>query len=331
MLRIELRPTSTRQPGYAELTIHGLRVENTGLEIAVQRNQDSHYLGSAGEWGGKQVWHCLPEFKQEDSFVSTAIGPALVDPMLQNPRMQYLLHVRSGGHIERGALRIIGTILSSSAAGNSLRNEEHVQHDPGLEMAPVCDETEKETEELIEPTVVMPIEILKPADEGPSDKRRQMVKLPLILLLVFFLLATGAALFWYFFLKKPPDETLVAGKQAEIGDCSAETLDLTKDDLAFIQACMRTKPSSEQILEVISSAKQTGRCDVMQRLYAYKAQSGDVQVAVAYAREYDPQSFHAGGCIKVPDVETAIYWYEVAVQNDNENKVALERLGELRK
>lgn len=82
-------------------------------------------------------------------------------------------------------------------------------------------------------------------------------------------------------------------------------------------------------MAVIEAAKQAERCNIVQRLYAHKAQSGDTKIAFAYAREYDPESFKDGGCIKSADAETAAYWYEIVVANDPSNAAAKQRLEQL--
>jgi hypothetical protein len=103
-----------------------------------------------------------------------------------------------------------------------------------------------------------------------------------------------------------------------------------KDDLIYIQSCLKTNPDSAQVLAVIDAAKKSNRCDLAQRLYAFKGQAGDVPVALAYAREFDPATF-AAGCFKAADQQTAIYWYEVVLSKDANNADAKSRLEALRK
>jgi len=93
---------------------------------------------------------------------------------------------------------------------------------------------------------------------------------------------------------------------------------------------LKTNPDSAQILAVIDAAKKESRCDLAQRLYAFKGQSGDVPIALAYAKEFDPATF-AGGCFKNADKQTAIYWYEVVLSKDANNAQAKARIEALRK
>ena len=89
--------------------------------------------------------------------------------------------------------------------------------------------------------------------------------------------------------------------------------------------------SNAPIRLAVPVAKDAKRCGVVQRLYAHKAQSGDAAIAYAYAREYDPAHYSSGGCIEAADAETAMYWYEIAVNNDPDNQDASQRLEELKK
>ena len=62
----------------------------------------------------------------------------------------------------------------------------------------------------------------------------------------------------------------------------------------------------------IEQAKQNNQCDIAQRLYAYKAQSGDVDIALNYARRIRSRNRVSTGCFGA-DKETAIYWYEAVL------------------
>jgi len=153
-----------------------------------------------------------------------------------------------------------------------------------------------------------------------------------VVVIVLLLLALAGAAIWWFFLRKGADENFVTGSSPQVqvaSSCNKQALANTSDDLAFIRTCLNTQPSSQQVLATIANAKQAGRCNLVQRLYAYKAQAGDVTVALAYAGEYDPKSF-SGGCIEAADAETAAYWYEIVLEHDPQNGPAQQRLAELK-
>jgi hypothetical protein len=134
-------------------------------------------------------------------------------------------------------------------------------------------------------------------------------------------LAVGYA-YWPFTATHEPEK---------LAQCGSEVLKQSSDDIAFIQGCLKTKPDSKQVLEVIARAKEAGRCELVKRLYAYQGQAGDAAVALAYARELDPKTFTPGGCIKEADAETAAYWYEIVESRDGTNQESKQRLEELRK
>jgi hypothetical protein len=106
-------------------------------------------------------------------------------------------------------------------------------------------------------------------------------------------------------------------------------LSTTKDDLKFIQSCLKTNPTTDQVLEVVAAAKLAKRCDVAQRLYVFKSNGGDTRVALAYAREYDPATFVAG-CVMAADKDTALYWYDFVLSKDPANQQAKDRIKVLR-
>ncbi|SFP64473.1 hypothetical protein SAMN05216601_11820 [Ectopseudomonas composti] len=340
MLRIELKAAQSGQPGHGELTVHGWQEGSDALELTVQRNQDGRYLGESGEWDTSPSWHTLDGLNLVDEKLNGEVGPWLIDPLMLDPQMAYMLQLRNEDGSDKGVLRILGTILSSKAAGNSSHDEKKVERKAEPVIAPVVEpepvplpepEAEPEPVELSldEPLVAEPIAPPPPATvKNPS-------KLPLILIILLLVLALAAAA-WWFLLRKPATEDTAATSSTTpaAGDaavCSAQALSEGSEDLAFIQACLKSNPSSEQVLEMIAAAKEAKRCGVVQRLYAHKAQSGDAAVAYAYAREYDPQHHTSGGCIEAADGETAAYWYEIAVNNDPGNQDASQRLEELKK
>jgi hypothetical protein len=118
--------------------------------------------------------------------------------------------------------------------------------------------------------------------------------------------------------------TTKTGGDPKKSDCAVDTN--TNNELAFIQSCLKTKPEPKQILEIIASAKQANKCAIAQRLYANQAQGGNVEIALAYAEEYEKGS----SCFQA-DKETAIYWYETALSNDPNNATAKEKLEALKK
>ena len=100
--------------------------------------------------------------------------------------------------------------------------------------------------------------------------------------------------------------------------------------MPFIQTCLKTNPDTAKVLAVIELAKTAKRCDVAQRIYAFKGQGGDVVIALAYAKEFDPKFFVAG-CFAAADKNTALYWYELVLARDPNHTEAKERAEALKK
>ncbi len=106
---------------------------------------------------------------------------------------------------------------------------------------------------------------------------------------------------------------------------------VSQSELDFVQNCVQQKLDSDKLLTIIQAAKDANKCGVAQRLYANRAQGGDIKVALAYAGEYDPQGHKPSECFKTADPDTAVYWYETVLQTDPSNQKAKQRLEELRK
>lgn len=364
-LRLELKASATG-PGYALLTVLGWKAPAGNVELSVQRNQDSRFLDETGDWTTNPVWHDVSVLEAIEGGLGGEMGPWLVDPLVKNPQVVYMFELRSADHKDKGVLRILGQILSSQAAGNSVRQESRTRHENAApvavkevkEAAPVVipePKPEPQPQPQPEPEPSMKFGVA-PIDEGtvvqkkpeqtsstspfpphspstgePAFKplpKRSMLPLYLTLLTLLLLVSGGAA--WYlglFTTGSLPGATPTADTG---GACGEEAMS-AGDDLAFVQGCLKSSPSTDQVLAVISAAKDAKRCNIAQRLYAYKAQAGDARIALAYAREYDPDHFEAGGCVESADAETAAYWYEIVVNHDPDNAEAKQRLQQLGK
>jgi hypothetical protein len=349
-LRLELK-ASASGPGYGELTVIGWNQDADGLELSVQRNQDGRFLDEHGKWTTNPVWHDVSVLQPGGDKLSGEVGPWLVDPLMQNPQVAYMFELRNPEHRDKGVLRMSGQILSSQAAGSSVRRETHTRHEnipppktqtpspppPVHEPTPASEpQPEPKREPMPEP---QPEPQPEPMPEPPPVPVTPRSKRPLILGLLALLLALAGGAAWYLLpagFTLPGSGGTVADSGGAIADlkaegpCGAHAM-TTGSDLEFVQSCLKSAPTTDQVLAVIEAAKQANRCDIVQRLYAYKAQSGDARIAFAYAREYDPQTFKAGGCVTSADAETASYWYEIVVANDAANTEAKQRLEQLGK
>ncbi len=331
-IRPELKPAASGRPGVGILVLTNWERDSlefgAGAALCVQRNQDHRYLGEHGQWTATQTWHQVSLSEEHvDTSVVLAVDARLVDPLVENPQMTYQLQVRIGSEEAIGVLRIREGVLSSRAAGQSA---DPVAHVADMQRMAPADHAVSSVAEFVEP-----------AHEPVIESKQKQSKTGLWVALIAGLVLVVAGYFaWkYFGSAAQPVATSTApiaaittppAAPAEPAPCSKEALAASKDDLLFIQTCLKTNPDSNQVLTVIATAKDAKRCDVVQRLYAFKGQSGDAKVALAYAREFDPATFVAG-CLSAADKETAIYWYELVLSKEPDNTDVKTRLEALRK
>ena len=327
---VELREN---KPGYADIEIKRWK-GGTEIEIAIQRNQDQHYFAQGEQWNPEPVWHRVPDLTDNGEALCGTLGPWLVDALVQQVgNTQYLLFAKSDSLTDRGVVRFVGNILASSAGGDSFRGEDvrnivepQPEPQPVAEPPPMVEPVteEPEIETIPEPIIEQPLVMEQPTEDAitPSETKK---KSPLIWILLLLLLIAGGAAAWWFMQQQDKPQT--PEKPTEAAACEVKA---GADELTFIQACLKTNPDTKQLLQVIDSAKKANACGVAQRLYANKAQSGNAEIAFAYAKEYDSAFSKGEGCFKL-DKETAIYWYETGLNADPNNAEAKQRIEELKK
>ena len=367
----ELKPALNQMPGYGLLTLQGWEIPTPSLEcsyeVCVQRNQDSRFLGADNQWSATQTWHQVDATESHNEFVALTLGPNVVDPLVENTQMTYLLQVRYGQELAQGVMRIREGVLSSHAAGQTGEAVARVAK-PKPAAAPVVTEATP----TAEPSLVSSADPVAEVANQPKAKSSSTMLIAAIVL-VLVLIAAYVGWRWYQGQQQvvvatppvaagtgsvttpptpaptaqpsapppepappvataviaPPVATTVIAPPAAAA-CSSEALSATKDDLAFIQTCLKTTPDTTKVLEVIEFAKTAKRCDVAQRLYAFKGQAGDVVIALAYAKEFDPK-FFTSGCVAAADKNTALYWYELVLAKDASHAEAKERVEALKK
>lgn len=291
------------------------------IEILVQRNQDSRFLALESKWSASQTWHQVDRALSSGDALELVLGPGIIDPLVENTQMTYLLQLRCGESLMQGVLRIREGVLSSHAAGST---SDPIARVSGR-VAAAPEVTHAVPEQVTTPELEAP---RQPAPEKKSSHVGWMLLIALIVAVAvgFFIwssmrgTATPSSV-----ATQPSPSAAPAPSAAATAPCSLGALSAVKDDLVFLQECLKTNPEAAQILEVIGAAKAAKRCDLMQRLYAFKSQSGDTTVALAYAREFDPE-FHQVGCIASPDKATALYWYELVLSKQPDNADAKARV-----
>nr|WP_269468980.1 hypothetical protein [Leclercia tamurae] len=300
--------------------LKGWKGGSEGVEISILRNQDSLYLDSRGGWVSGEMFLGLPTLNLIDEVPAVQVGPSFIDPLLANRQAAYRITIKNSATRDVGILAITDGLLSSQAGGEN----------PLAENSQTLDVTP-----LAQPEPVVEAPAPAPVDDVPAAPASRKAPLAIILAVISLLLAAAAAGWW--FMRTPaaadapaPASAPVAAPVAKIsGPCGDDQMS-SGNAMEFVKGCLRSQPSSAQLLDVIAKAKAEKKCDVAQRLYAYKAQSGDSQMAMRYAQEYDPKSAQAEGCFS-PDPQTASYWYEAVVNQDPQNAEAKARLAELKK
>ena len=326
MLRINLKED---RPGYALFNAEKWK-GSADVEIAIQRNQDNYYFSGNGLWNPEPIWHKVNGLSLDGETLQGSIGPWLIDELVQQVgNVRYMLSVRDTSNSDAGPVRMVGNILSSSAGGDSSRNMEVREH-----KNPIPEPVVAELVATPEPTLEPIEETQTPAPDAESENKEESEstdvasmpaipekksKLGLIIGLAVLLLAILSATFFFLSRKDSADES-----KKEVAACSWEAN--SGDELMFIQACLKTNPEPKQILSIIEEAKAANKCTIAQRLYANRAKGGNVEIALAYAGEYEKGS----SCFQA-DKATAIYWYETALSNDPNNTIAKQKLEELNK
>lgn len=350
-LIIRLTPTENNEPGHALLRLpDNWKGAQNPLYLTIQNTNTNEYLHPATDntsnWEAASCEWKLTGFEEINGLLELKIGPDIVDPLLESSQESpnYAITLRD----DEGYSRSLGQLsfstsshfLPSSAKSDTEQRSATPSPHPAEEVIsapPMEPGAIEEPEEAIEPETMEP-EPTKaieppPPPTPPTPPTAAETKKPsnkaLLLLLLGLFLALGlisAGAWWWLNKadnKSTPDTALVASA------CDANSMN-KKTDLEFIQSCLEEKPDSGKMLQIIEQAKKAGHCSIAQRLYANRSQAGDVAIASAYVKEYDPKFHKKSDCFAEPNIATATYWYETILANDPENKVAQQRLEELK-
>lgn len=332
-------------PGTAQLMVR-LRGEQAILSALtfILCNNEQNYLQPDGSWSPAQHWFTVDggyALKEGSGF---RLGSTILDPLLANASQVQIQVKLASGEVRNTTLQLARDELFSSEARGQTGSYSSSSVLP--------------TPEPVSPPVATPVAppVVQPAPTAAvsaTDKPKVTStpsRVPLIGIIagaVLALLLIAAVLWW--FLGRDAATPAAAGAQpqataaasapsapataepsAAASTCTVANLNSQKE-LDFVQGCVGQKLDSEALLTIIQAAKEAKKCGVAQRLYANRAQGGDSKIAIAYAREYDPESHQPGECFKTADKDTAAYWYETALQAEPDNKQAKQRLEELEK
>ncbi|MEN1835016.1 hypothetical protein AAIM60_19235 [Pseudomonas lijiangensis] len=335
-ITIKLTPLANPAPGRAFLQVRGWEHDAGNLEFAIQRNQDDYYLQHDQQWGNAPCWFAQHFVEDADGdSISYEAGPEIVDPLLLSSVtsiFNFRLRSPDGSAEDENPMRLAPGLNSSLAV--SATNVGAAQTTVSLGQPQAIPQP------VVEPVAEQPEEaqpLPEPIAEPPAPAKSRTA---LLLIGVLVLLAIAAGL--WFWLKKPviPEAVAPVATPAVVAEpvpapaaaaipCSVEALS-KETELNFVQSCIKQAPDSATLLKVIELAKANKQCGVAQRLYANRAQAGNVEVAQAYAREYDPKYLQPSACFTTADNATAAYWYETILSYQADNAEAAERLKELK-
>ncbi|ELF6207072.1 hypothetical protein RNI54_003907 [Pseudomonas putida] len=343
-IRVDVLPLDVNTPGQGLLRITGWEGTSEGLQCSLQSSQSHEFLHDGGHWAKVAHWFRLDGMNAVAGApaIETRIGPNLINPLLQaSGTATFRIEVSNPqtGRSDLGMVRINSAIIASVESGPAL---EKSPPPAPLPSATVIVEPPAVT--TFEPVPVVTAEPVPEAAPAPQPapvapppkapaKQGQKWLLPLLALILLALAAGGG---WWWFNRSageataavPPEDKPVAQADAA-KPCSLESMQ-GQTSLAFLQSCIQSKPDSAALLEVISLAKANDQCDVAQRLYANRANAGDIQIATAYAHEYDPKYHQPSNCFKAPEAATAASWYETILSFDENNAEAKQRYEELK-
>ncbi|MBI6783638.1 hypothetical protein [Pseudomonas syringae] len=341
-ITIKLSPLASPVPGCGFLQVRGWEHDAGNLEFAIQRNQDDYYLQHSQQWANAPCWFAqhFVEDAQGDS-ISHEVGPDIVDPLLQNSAtgvFNFRLRNPDGSGEDDNPMKLMeGLALSGagSATGPGAAQTTVSLAAASQTALPVVDPASSPLPEPAEPA--LPDPVVEPVTPTPAPEKQN--RKVLLLIIGLALLAIIAAGLWFLLKKAPAPEPAVAtttpaavapaASASAAAPCSVEALN-SENELSFVQGCIKQAPDSATLLNVIGLAKNNKQCGVAQRLYANRAQAGNVEVAQAYAREYDPKYLQPSACFTTPDNATAAYWYETILGYQADNAEAAQRLKELK-
>lgn len=337
-------PCQPAEPGNAQLMIR-LRGEQSVLSNLTFSlcNNEQNYLQPDNNWSSAPHWFTIDGGYPFNNGSGFRIGPTLLDPLLERASQVQIQVQLASGETRSTTLQLVrDELLSSEARGQTGDYSGSSVLSAPSSLCASAPEATPELTPVAEPITTTAESISETAI--PQSKRKTSL-IPMIAAGLILLLIVAGALWWFMGRSSAPAQSIPEDKQQEApvvatapvtsetvnaSECSTTNL-ASQSELDFVQNCVQQKLDSDKLLTIIQAAKDAKKCGVAQRLYANRAQGGDIKVALAYASEYDPQDHKPSECFKTADADTAAYWYETVLQTEPENVKAKQRLEELRK
>lgn len=334
-IRVDLLALDPNVPGQARLAVKKWQGAHERLEFSIQRNQDNFYLQDRQQWSNNPFWFKVTHFSDADEALETLVGPDVVNPLLEgssNSNFQIELREQGLGHSNKGVVRPGLGLLPSTANGQTRSTYDATNLEVPTTIVPPEPQVPDLPELVLppaEPEPVAPAPTPEPEPvvvAPPKSNKKVLIGLAVVLLCVLIALAVWA----WTHNSAPAPVPQPEPTASEAQPCDVESMN-SQPELAFVQGCIKAAPASAQLLEIIEAAKVNKHCGVAQRLYANRAQGGDMLIANAYAHEYDPKYLKASECFPTPDNATAAYWYETILAHEPDNAEAKQRFEELQK
>ena len=312
-IRAEVSADRDRGPGHALLRLSGLRA-TPPFDLAVERSQGTTpYLGAGGVWQATEAWHPVREAAPAGDTLVVALGPDLVDPLVQQGvTVTFRVWVATDTAKECGTLKVQRPLLGSRAAApHPTAVAAPAPPAPAVEPPPA---PEAPAPEPPPPAAEPSPDVLAPV--GPPPARRGLWIAAAVILLA---LAGAGAAAWY--------ACWVPGFGAP--GCNAAPMQPAGGNTATsagTRSC--TGLDGAQCLEVAQAALAARDVEAARQLFQQASQLGSVEANNAMARMYDPKTWQADTSpVPQADWETAVYWYETAArQNDPAGRLGAGRL-----
>ncbi len=324
MLKLELRPEQPTRIGQGRLYLMGWTGQLVNIHIAIQRIEDKCYLADNGQWQKRQAILKLPELKKtENGEYWLSLDKHYIIPLLSNPLAEYRLALSDGCHTESSHLTIARELRSMLSENNSRQHSTathiNINHSKSVSSSNLSAWQDNMENSAIQEQNSFSSMIRK--------KNTLMMLWNLFLLFIIMGSIIGSIILWMIPKESRSfyDKLSISTPSILPSACNIEAMNALKE-LDFVRFCLKDATDSKVILQVIELAKREKYCGIAQRLYAYKAQSGDTIIALAYAKEYE--NSEPKQCFTV-DIDTARYWYQHILTYDTENTEAKARLAAL--
>jgi hypothetical protein len=336
-IRIEL---DGYKPGVAKFLAYKWN-GSPNIDMLIQRNQDGYYLSELNQWSSEKTWHPVDNLSVNNLQLTGEVSEWLVDSLIsQGNSVRFFIQIRdkqNENYIDGGVVNIAESVLASSALDNFTPPPDNNSVEPKPKTEPELSSSNGADDSLLDtnskqettPDPILPEAPLKvepTITPKATTPVKSQSKLSIIATIVVAILGFVGLIIRFSYLSSKDQQENITSIQVN-SQCSLNNV--TDDDMTFIQQCLKSKPTVDAIIQLITEAKKNNKCNVAQRLYANQAQQ-NAKIAMLYAQEYDEKYYQANNCFK-PDKETAIYWYETSLTHNSNNALAKERLSELQK